>query len=134
MRIEGWVKALYETVESAAGRPFAFGLDDCGLCVASVIDAIVLDSHWVDDLKANYSDEASALRFVAAEGGMEAAVTRRLGEPVPPLCARRGDVCLLPGEGMPALGICMGETVAAMRPEGIRYVSLGEALKAWRVL
>lgn len=133
MRRSDWTVRLIETVEAAASRPFEYGEADCGLFAARCIDAICENSARASELAALYQDERSALRFVAEEGGVEAAVTKRLGQPIPASFASRGDVCLMPGVGFEALGICVGSRVAAMSQDGMRYAPLADVIKAWRV-
>lgn len=132
MRRPDWVERLHRTVEAGAAVPFEFGSQDCGRFAARCIDAMT-GSTWADELTRQYTNERTARRFLKRAGGIEAAVTARLGPPVAVLEATRGDVCLLPGEGGPGLGVCLGATVAVMRPEGVRYAPLSAALKAWHV-
>jgi len=132
MRHADWIDRLYRTVEAWTAAPFEYGRQDCGLFAARCVDAIT-GSTWEADLAAAYQDERTAKRFLAASGGIEAAVTARLGPPIARLEAGRGDVCLVPGEGGPGLGVCLGGTVAVMRPEGVRYVRLDSVTRAWRV-
>lgn len=132
MRRADWLARLYRVVEAGAAVPFAFGSQDCGRFAARCVDAIT-GSDWERELAGQYVDERTAIRFLARAGGISAAVTERLGPPIAVLEAGRGDVCLLPGEDGPGLGVCLGATVAALRPEGVRYVPLSAALQAWRV-
>lgn len=131
-RVWDWVEQLHGCLDRHAVAEFEYGTADCGLFAARCVDAIT-GSAWEQDLAAHYQTEFGAARFVVEAGGIEAAVTARLGEPIAPLQAMRGDVVLLPGEDGPCLGVSLGETVAAMRPEGVRYVPAPLVLKAWAV-
>ena len=132
MRRPDWVERLHMIVEAGAAVPFTFGSHDCGRFAARCIDAMT-GSDREAELARQYANERTAARFLRREGGIEAAVTARLGDPITVLEAGRGDVCLIPGEDGPGLGVCVGATVAVLRPEGIRYAPLSAALKAWRV-
>jgi len=87
----------------------------------------------VVELRAQFTDEASARAFVELAGGMEAAVTSRLGPPVAWPRAMRGDIGLMPTQDGPGLGVCVGDTMAMMSPAGIAYLKIDKALKVWRV-
>jgi hypothetical protein len=128
-----WAERLLATIEAQKGRPFAYGSLDCALFTARCVDAVLEDSAIETELTAAYTDEYSALKFMVAQGGLEAAVTKRFGEPIAPSFAQRGDVCLIPSGDTGALGICIGHLVAVMSPEGVGMARVGSALKAWRV-
>jgi len=128
-----WVALLHAEVEAAKLRPFDYGEQNCGLFAAQCIDAIVVGSARVAELKTQFHDEASARAFVEAAGSIEAAVTQRLGEPKPWWKARRGDVCLLPTPDGPGLGVCVGDMVAMMSLTGIAYFKMDLATAAWSV-
>jgi hypothetical protein len=130
MRVRDWPARLYELTETS--EPFEYGRHDCCLFAAKVIDGLT-GTHWVDDLRACYHDEASAKAYIAAEGGIEASVTRRLGPPGQWSQARRGDLCLVNTRHGPALGICVGAKVAIAGENGTMYQPLELALKAWRI-
>lgn len=134
MRHWNWVELLHKAIDAAEKTPFDFGTANCGLFAASCIDAIVADSHRLDELKSNFHDEASARAFVSAAGSMQEAVAARLGPSVAWPLARRGDVCLMPTQDGPGLGVCLGLNVAMMAPSGgLSYIRTSEALCAWRI-
>jgi hypothetical protein len=128
-----WVSRLHDAVEAARLRPFDYGTENCALFAAQVVDAIVEDSHIEEEIRARVNSVESAARFLNAEGGLEDAVTTRLGQPVAWPRAMRGDVCLMPTQDGPALGVCMGGEVAMMSTAGISYLRIDQALKVWGV-
>lgn len=131
MRYPDWTDRLFAAVAERERAPFAWGRNDCVLFAAACVDAMT-DSDWVAALSRLYHDEATGRAYVASSGGIEAAVTARLGEPVAGI-PRRGDVCLL-REGSGAwLGVGMGTTIAAPGPDGVIYLPLRAAVKHWRV-
>jgi hypothetical protein len=132
MRVWNWVERLYEIVEARQAAPFEYGTQDCGQFAAACVDAIT-GSAWAAELATQYTDERTAIRFLARSGGLEGAVTARLGDPVPPLAAQRGDVCLVNGLPEPGLGICLGEVVACVNDGGLVMHPLECVVKAWRV-
>ena len=134
MRRPDWVKQLHETIEAAAQKPFDYGAYNCGLFAAECIDAMTGEARAAE-LRSQFTDEASAKAFVGAAGGIEGAVTARLGFPFQTWGrARRGDVCLVMTQDGPGLGICVGTLIVMMTPgAGLTHVRIDEALKVWRV-
>lgn len=132
MRREDWLDRLWATVDAAQQQPFAWSANDCTTFAAACVDAMT-DSDWRGHLAEQYTDEASARAFILAEGGLEAGVTRRLGEPVAPLQARRGDVCLVETPDGPGLAVCVGPVAVVPGADGLVRKPLREVIKAWRV-
>jgi hypothetical protein len=133
MRYWDWVARLNEAVSAASKRPFDYGSENCGLFAAQCIDAICEDSHRAEELRTHLGSVEAAARFLNDEGGIEAAVTARLGTPLTWPNARRGDVCLMPTQDGPGLGVCVGDTVAMMSPSGVSHLRIDKALRVWRV-
>lgn len=90
-------------------------------------------SDWVSDLADCYWDKASAYSYIAEQGGIEPAVTKRLGDPAPALLARRGDVCLVETPEGYGLAICVGASVVIPGESGLISKPLSEVIKAWRI-
>jgi len=133
MRRADWVPRLNAELEAATEQTFELGRFDCATFTARCIDAVVEGSAREAEIRAACHDARSALRFLEAEGGLEAATTKRLGEPVSWWHMRRGDICLVETEDGPALAVCMGAVVAAPGKLGIITRPQSAALKAWRV-
>ena len=79
MKRADWLDKMWETIEAHEGRAFAWGVDDCCLFAARVYDAMH-DTHHAEALAARYHDEASALEYIEAQGGIGPAVCEYLGE------------------------------------------------------
>lgn len=130
MRRENWLARLWAEIEAAETRPFSWGDHDCCKFAARCVEAVTgvaIGLPW--------TDKPSALRFLAAEGGIEAGVTARFGEPVRWARAMRGDLCLVPTpDGIGSLGVCMGPTIACVSESGgLTYVPLDQATACWRI-
>lgn len=131
MRVDGWEEHLDAAIEAARARPFELGGHDCCRFAASCVDAIT-GSDLVGELGRHYADDSTARRFLAARGGMRAAVTSFLGEPRDGWTrARRGDVCLVPTEGMDGVGICVGPYIAVAAERGLSLYPISAALAVW---
>lgn len=130
MRVENWPRVLFEYVKTNRLRPFVWGEHDCCLFAA----------RWVEVLTGRdmrmpaYDSADTAVRALAAEGGMQAAVTARLGEPLDnPLMAQRGDVALLNLGGRLTLGVVVYGGVMAPGADHLMQVPASEIRGAWRV-
>lgn len=132
MRHPDWLPRLREQIDAASARPFAWGEHDCCKFAARCVDAMT-GSDVLATL--TYDDKPSALRFLATEGGLEAALTRRFGEPVPWARVQRGDLCLVPTEdGIGSVGVCVGAQVACVAESGgIHYVPTKAITAGWKV-
>lgn len=127
MRRADWVSRLFAVFKQYQNAEFSFGKHDCAMLSARCIDAMT-GSDWSESL--TYGDRRGAVRFLRAEGGLEAAVTKRLGEPVNGYNARRGDICLI---DKTTLGVCIGSVIAVCSDNSIEHYPLNSALKHWRV-
>jgi len=131
MRRDDWVEQMWTTIEAAAQTPFAWGQHDCCLFAASVVDAMT-DSAHVADLQTRYTDEATALAFIADEGGLESAVSGYLGEAKTGR-PQRGDVVMFEGEQGDTIGVCTGRDLVAAGPDGLVIVPKNATVKFWSI-
>ena len=130
MRRPDWVSRLWGTARTYQNAPFSYRKHYCGLFAARCVDGIT-GSDWERELTLRGKRDAEAL--LSREGGIEQAVTNRLGNPVDGHGARRGDVCLVDVEGGKGLGVCMGTTIAVAAEKGLEFYPLDSAHKHWRV-
>lgn len=142
MRRRDWRQRFEEVIRDPQWTTFRYGVADCVLFAATCVDAISEVSHWVDEMRSLYSSRASAIRRLAAEGGLEEAVTKRLGEPValqlrpgkPYAGAVPGDVCSIETPQGLALGICYQFSVIALGKNGLLRFPLNRAVHRWPIL
>lgn len=129
-----WPERLAAFVAARKAVPFAFGTADCGMLAADwILEATGTDP--VPDLRGRYRSVAGSVAVVRRTGCacLTELVTKRVGPPLAPLLAQRGDIVELPGDDGPALGICIGIDAVAMAPEGLVTVPMANAVRAWRV-
>ena len=147
VRIDNWPSLLEQELQARFARPFVWGENDCCIFAASLVEAMTgvdLAAKW----RGRYTKALGAGRFLKKEGGLEGLMQKLAAkhamEALPSvLYARRGDVVLMDvpttvatnGEsaGGPALGICVGARVAAAGENGVVFVPLEQARRAWRV-
>lgn len=106
MRVEGWQRKLNLYLQDVQRRYVGGGLQwgvlDCAHYAGDWVQ-ILTGVDPIADLRGTYSTEAGAVEILAAEGGLRAALVSRLGDPVNPARATRGDVAYREDET--ALGI-----------------------------
>lgn len=130
MRLADWPVRLAACIEAARFVPFAWGVHDCCTFADDAVIAVTGQSRMAG-LRGKYSTARGAAGVMRRHGGLDGAVTRMLGDPVPR--ARRGDVVLFESLLGPALGVCVGPQIAARGPDGLVLLDMSAAQMAWRV-
>lgn len=132
-RAEDWPARLAAAIERARREPFAWGRQDCALFAADAVCALT-GADPAEPFRGRYDDALSAARVLSELGGLYQAMTDLMGDPLPALQARRGDLVLwVQTESGETLGVCCGRQFAAPGPDGLVFVALDAALCAWRV-
>lgn len=122
--------ALDRLIRAAERRPFKWGEHDCCTFAAACVEARTGRRLALPQ----WGSEAEAQGLLAERGGLHGAVTKLLGEPVPPLMARAGDVVLaLDAEGRELLAVCAGSVLVAPAARGLSAMPLTAGRHAWRV-
>lgn len=130
-RREDWPERLNEMIEMRRSMPFAWGLQDCASFAAACVLAMT-DTPPLEGLPV-WTSREQAETLLTELGGLEAAVTDRLGEPIDAAMARRGDVVLVDVAGVAALGVCLGTVAAAPGPHGLEWAPPAMWQHAWRI-
>lgn len=123
-----WVAALRREVELAERASFGYGKHDCAIFAARCVDAMTGSN--IRDSFIEVVDARTTVSTLRDAGGLEAAVTARLGAPIETGLPRRGDVCLTnPNQ----IGVCVGTTIAIPSHAGLAHYAITDAIKHWRV-
>ena len=130
-----WPKRLTRFLEQRRERVFAWGSHDCCL---SACDWVQEATGWdpAAAFRNTYDDRSGALQALRALGAGTLTKTARAigGMPLASVrLAQRGDVALIRSAAGPALGIVVGDRIAAAGPAGWSFVPLNDAVTAWRV-
>lgn len=131
-KTNNWLAALYSQMEAFNDKPFEWGSHDCCTFAADCVLAMT----GVDQMagyRCGYKTAVGAARKLAKAGGMEAAITAELGEPIDPVFAQRGDVVCFSSPLGDTCGVCVGSTIAAAGLYGITHTPMAQAFKAWRL-
>lgn len=128
MRLDGWERRLQVYLDGIG--PFEWGKSDCCMFSVGAVWAITGVNHGVNY---KYSTGLGAKKMLLKHGGVEAIATKHLGLPKSPLLANRGDVVSLKTGGEIALGICIGNKIAAMQADGLIYLPMTQSIKSWSV-
>ncbi len=134
-RLRDWAERLDAVLAERRHQPFEWGVNDCALLAAAAVEAVSGDCplHGL-----RWANGRGAARQIAAEGGLRAAVTARLGSEIAPELARAGDIGLvrMPAPGSEqqrdGLAVCGGPHWFAPGPDGLVTLQRAEVLAAWR--
>jgi hypothetical protein len=130
-RQHDWVAQMWSCIEDHGDAVFAWGVNDCCLFTARVIDRMTGTDHELD-LQAAYSDEATALAYIASHGDLQTAVSSHLGAPAAGR-AQRGDAVMVDGGAGYAVGICVGSSVALLQQQGLVFLPRSEIITRWAI-
>lgn len=131
-KINNWTTALYAQLDAFNANPFNWGTHDCCTFAADCVQAMT----GVDQMagyRGGYKTAVGAARKLAKAGGMVAAISAELGEPIAPALAQRGDVVCFSSPLGDTCGVCLGSTIAAAGLGGITHTAMVQAFQAWRV-
>lgn len=129
MRFEDWPERLFAFVDAARPKPFEWGTHDCMRFAIGAAQSMGADDPFGD---LTWHDARSALRLLEQLGGLEALLDSRL-ESIDPRLAQRGDWCLVIFETDPAVGVCLGPDVAGPSRNGLEFIPIARARRAWKV-
>jgi hypothetical protein len=132
-----WQERLTALVVARMTWPFVWGVNDCATFAAEAALQETGSQVLFVGVPA-WGSARQAFRRLKEHGGLAAAVRESGLQEVLPGMARRGDLVLLRAPGRPgslrgAIGVCMGERIAAPGARGLVMASLAEGVTAWRV-
>lgn len=134
MRVANWPSQYHRAVASARTVPFRWGVHDCVLFAAYVVDSIS-DLDVTARFKARYHwhNEATAQAILGQAGGLDVLVREFLGQPVPWTMLSTGDIVLASSEGKHLLTVHDGHNLLYPGPNGVAPLPLAQAIHGWRI-
>jgi len=132
-RLVDWPDRLQAHIEEWRHKKFEWGKSDCGhFCLYA--EKAMCGASRFDDWIGQYSSQNGFARFLVkmGVGDLAASVGARLRE-INPSKAQRGDVALIDTPAGDALSLVIGDKVAAMGKDGLVFLPLISAKKAWKV-
>lgn len=133
-RVENWERLLWEAIDEARLRPFAWGLHDCPTFAFETRARLIGGEDVAALWRGRYTTALGGERVMRRLGwaSLEAMGRALLGEPRPsPLMAQRGDI-VLAGNGA-GFGVCAGASAVGMAPGGLCFAPLTNCLCVWPV-
>lgn len=131
-------RAYAEVIASARTKPFAWGEHDCATFSCAAVLAmngrdLLNDAKLIGkDGRVKWSDAKSAAKKIKAIGGLREALTELLGDPVPVMLARTGDVCLVMDDAhAEMMALVHGTVILAAATYGLAVLPLSAAVVVW---
>ena len=126
--------ALHRFVAERSRLPFAGEQEwDCCVCFAAGGVAALTGRDPLARFTSTWSTRRGVVRVLRRHGGLEAAVSEVL-EPIAPGLARRGDLALVPAEGLAGAGLVIveGDHLVGPSADGVRRLPRTAMTAAWR--
>lgn len=134
-RMPDWPERLAEMVEARRHAPFAWGRHDCITFAADATLAMTGRDVWAAH-RGSYATEAEA-EGVVGPAGLEAFVAGLMADAgateVQVIEAQRGDWVLITVGNMPMVGVVVGGRIAAPGNDGLAFLPLRRASRAWAI-
>lgn len=132
-RVSNWPDKLVEHIEAWRHKKFRWGRNDCALFCLNAEKVMTGSTRFPEFINAYTSEKGSIEALeVAGFDSLESLVDARL-ENIKLTMAQRGDVALISTPNGDALSLVIGNQLAAMGKEGLVFLPISEAKKAWRV-
>jgi hypothetical protein len=133
MRLPDWKQRLIAYLEDCVRRPFQFGRHDCALFAAGAVQAMT-GTDPAADWRGRYRTLKGGLKAVRRAGYADhIALAAAVLPEVHPAFAAPGDLAVIGTPDGPALGVVQGEGVYVLGPDRIGLVSMGDAVRAFKV-
>lgn len=125
---------LAATFRAQRNVPTVWGVNDC-LCVAAACAQPMIGRDPIAHLHDRYDSEISAKRLMVENGWNDMGdIAASIFPEIPVSQARAGDwVCLDNPDGSDALGVVIGDMIAAKTKESYAQAPLSQARRAFRV-
>lgn len=129
-RLPDWEERLAAYIEPRRRTPFAWGSNDCCTFTLGAVGAMTgLDP--MPEFRGHYKTARGAVRALRriGAGDLVATLTQKLGEPIEPALAQRGDVVMAQG----SIGICFGAFALMVGQDAARegLIRIAQPFDGW---
>lgn len=133
-RKEDWPARLNAAIDAARCRPFEWGVSDCALFAADVIEAMT-GEDFGRPYRGTYNTSLGSLRAIRERGhdSIRDLMTSIFGQSWPPGLLQRGDIALWNNGHGDTLGIVVGIHIAAQGEAGVEFMPMHTCLTGWRI-
>jgi hypothetical protein len=133
MRKHNWDEALSCYLAQCKDTAFAWGKHDCCLFAANAVIAMT-GTDFAAPFRGKYSTALGSIRAlkIYGSGDLLSTLTSILGEPIPILLAKRGDIALVEIDGQLSTGVhfnnvwCVGDS-------GLVNVLSAHVISSWSI-
>lgn len=133
-RLPDWPERLAALVEARRHAPFQWGVHDCVLWAADAVLACT-GQDPAAEWRGRYSTEAEAEAILGGAAGLYGLVRQaeaaRGTTQCPNAAAQRGDTALVEHGNTLMMGVVLGELIAVPGVDGLVFVPLAAARRAW---
>jgi len=132
-RLVDWPERLAAHIEDWRYKKFEWGKADCALFCFNAEIAMCGQSRF-EDFSGQYKTPTGSLKALIkfGKGDLDKSVSEKL-QAVDISKAQRGDVALIDTDQGDALSLVIGNKLAAMGHDGLVFLPITAAKKAWRI-
>lgn len=131
-RLKGWETRFVEAMLIEQEAPFEWGKHDCAILMAASVRALYGDDHPALGEFIKYTDEKSAKKHLAKNGGLVKLIEKYF-EPVNALSAQQGDIGVVEAEGFASGAVIVDGMALGKSPEGVFRLPIKQLTKVYRV-
>lgn len=139
MKIVDWETKLVDYVESVMDMPIRYGVHDCTTFAAKCVE-VMTGTNPIADVLGSYKSKKESKQLIKSlcpSGDYSELIKircERLGyKETSRAFAARGDIVEYNTPEGIGLGVCLGNTFAAVGPRCLRHYGMGLALKIYKV-
>ncbi len=132
-RLNDWLTRLHKVIADTEGKPFQYGVNDCALFGASIVNAC-LGFDPAETYRGRYKTKIGGIRAIRKSGYQDQIdYVEKTFSQTPILFSREGDLGLVETEEGPAIVALLGSFAAGVSKTGLIRFPIGEVKIAFRV-
>lgn len=134
MRLADWDKRLAAYIEEVRHTPFKWGKHDCFTFAVKCEEAISGVTRFPELYKSEYHSQFGATKAFMKNGyrGMIDCINRRCVQ-INPNMLQRGDWAAFDAPDNIAIGVCVGNKIAATGFDGLVFIDIKDVKAGWSI-